>query len=82
MDSKSVQEWLAEKRLSLERLLETTGMDRKVLEAICAGRYTPSPRQRERVADALGVEVDQIAWGHSTPVTHLYGHGPQFGRTP
>jgi hypothetical protein len=28
------------------------------------------------------VEVAEIAWGHAVPVDHLWGHGPQFGRTP
>jgi len=79
---KSVEEWLAEKGLSSEQLCAATGLERKVVEAILQGRYTPSPQQRRRVASALGVEVDRVAWGHSTPVSHLYGHGPQFGRTP
>ena len=54
----------------------------KILDAILQGRYTPSPQQRRRVAAALGLTPEQIAWGHTTEVQHLYGHGPQFGRTP
>ena len=34
------------------------------------------------VASAFGLTREQIAWGHRTQVEHLYGHGPQFGRTP
>ena len=79
---KSVGDWMAERGVGLEQLLEASGLDRKVLEAILHGRYTPSPQQRGRVADALGVAVEQVAWGHVTEVSHLYGHGPQFGRTP
>lgn len=44
--------------------------------AIVMGRWTPSPSERRRVADALGVAVDQIRWGHQTPIQHIYGHGP------
>ena len=81
-DVKSLSAWMAERGVDLEQLLGTTGLDRKVLEAMLHGRYTPSPQQRQRVAAALEVTVEQIAWGHITPVSHLYGHGPQFGRTP
>jgi transcriptional regulator with XRE-family HTH domain len=79
---KSVSEWMAERGVSLEGLERATGLDRKVLEAICQGRYTPSPQQRQRVASALGVAPAQVSWGHATAVSHLYGHGPQFGRSP
>ena len=78
----TVTEWMAEKALGVDELVESTGLDRKVLDAILQGRYTPSPQQRQRVAAALGVRPDQIAWGNTNPVSHLYGHGPQFGRTP
>jgi hypothetical protein len=53
-----------------------------VVEAIAAGRYTPSPQQRQAMAAALGVGPEQVAWGHQTEVAHVYGHGPQFGRSP
>jgi transcriptional regulator with XRE-family HTH domain len=78
----TVAEWLVETALSIEELEKRCGLDRKVLDAILQGRYTPSPQQRQKVAAALGVATEQISWGHSTPVSHLYGHGPQFGRTP
>jgi hypothetical protein len=44
--------------------------------AILLGRWTPSPFERQRIAGALNVVPDQIAWGHKTPIQHLYGHGP------
>jgi hypothetical protein len=34
------------------------------------------------LAAVLGVEPDQITWGHTQQVEHMYGHGPQFGRSP
>lgn len=80
--TKPVTQWLAERGLSLEQLLEAAALERKVAEAILHGRYTPSPQQRQRIAAALGVEPEQIAWGHVNEVQNLYGHGPQFGRTP
>ena len=59
-----------------------TALEPKILDAILQGRYTPSPQQRRRVAAALGLAPEQIAWGHTNEVQHLYGHGPQFGPTP
>jgi len=78
----SVSAWMAQRGLGIETLEARCGLDGKVLRAIIEGRYTPSPEQRQRVAAALDVAKEQIAWGHANEVTHLYGHGPQFGRTP
>ncbi len=61
---------------------ERSGLDRRRAEAILAGRWTPSPAERERVAAAFGLSRDDIAWGHAATVDPLYGHGPQFGRSP
>lgn len=80
--AKSVSIWMAEQDVTLAVLVERTGLDRRVVEAIAAGRYTPSPQQRERVAKALGVRAEEIAWGYQVEVAHVYGHGPQFGRSP
>jgi transcriptional regulator with XRE-family HTH domain len=79
---KSLADWITERGTTLAELVERTGLDRRVVEAIAHGRYTPSPEQRRRLAEALGVEPDQIAWGHTAQVDHMYGHGPQFGRSP
>lgn len=80
--ARSLTDWMADRRTSLPDLVAATGLDDRVVEAIARGRYTPSPDQRRRLGAALGVEPDQIAWGHVTPVEHVHGHGPQFGRSP
>jgi len=80
--SRSIAEWMTQRDLRLDHLLEATGLERKVLEAIIHGRYTPSPQQRQRLALALGVDVASISWGHRHQVEHIHGHGPQFGRSP
>lgn len=67
---------------NLEKLVEVSGLEAKLVKAIATGNYTPSPTERQRLAAALNVSVDDIAWGHAVPVDHLWGHGPQFGRTP
>jgi len=79
---KTVAGWMAERAMSLAGLVEVSGMERRVVEAIACGQYTPSPEQRRRLAAALGVGPDDVAWGHQIGVEHVYGHGPQFGRSP
>jgi ribosome-binding protein aMBF1 (putative translation factor) len=82
MITKTLAEWTAERGLSIADLIERSNLDGKVVEAIAANRYTPSPEQRRRLAAAIGVDLDQIVWGHAAPIEHVYGHGPQFGRSP
>ena len=79
---KSVAELCAEHSIDAKKLAEKAGLDERRVRAIVEGRWTPSPAERDRIAAVFGLTRDQIAWGHSTPVSHLYGHGPQFGRTP
>jgi hypothetical protein len=79
---KTLAEWMADRGLGLEELVEASGLDRRVVEAIAGSRYTPSPQQRRRLSAALGVDPEQVAWGHQASVEHVYGHGPQFGRSP
>jgi transcriptional regulator with XRE-family HTH domain len=82
MQVKMLSEWMAERGISLPELVEASGLDSQVVEAISRGRYTPSPQQRQRLSVVLEVDPEQIAWGHLAQVEHMYGHGPQFGRSP
>ena len=79
---KPVSQWMNERGLDLPALVAASRLDSRVAEAIVAGRYTPSPEQRQRLAAALAVRPEQIAWGHVNQVEHMYGHGTQFGRSP
>jgi hypothetical protein len=79
---KSLAEWMAERGIGLAELIEASGLDARVVEAVAGNRYTPSPQQRQRLSAALGIDPEQVAWGHQAPVEHVYGHGPQFGRSP
>ena len=74
--AKALTDWITERGTSLAALVAATGLDDRVVEAIARGRYTPSPDQRRRLAVALGVEPDQIAWGHVTPVEHVHASTP------
>ncbi|HZL87198.1 MAG TPA: hypothetical protein VFB96_02380 [Pirellulaceae bacterium] len=79
---RTISQWMAEGNIDLDRLVELSALDKGLVTAIVQGRYTPSPQQRQQLAAALGVDPEQVAWGHVNPVEHMYGHGPQFGRSP
>ena len=79
---KTLGEWMADRGLDLATLIAVSGLDRRVVEAVAGNRYTPSPQQRQRLSAVLGVVPEQVAWGHLAPVEPMYGHGPQFGRSP
>ena len=81
-DVKTFAQWMAERNLTQAQIVAESALEERVVEAIVRGRYTPSPQQRQQLAAALGVELEQITWDHATAVDHLYGHGAQFGRSP
>ena len=73
---------MKERGLTLADMIRTTGLEPTLAEAIACGRYTPTGEQRRCVAEFLGVDAEAIFWGHVNQVDHVYGHGPQFGRSP
>ena len=79
---KPLASYMEEAGMSVDQLVAAAGLDPKLVKAIVSGNYTPSPTERQRLAAAIGVSIDEIAWGHAVPVEHMWGHGPQFGRTP
>ena len=79
---KTVDELCLERALDVAALAERAGLDEKRVRAIVEGRWTPSPQERDRIAAVFGLKRDDIAWGHKTIISHIHGHGPQFGRSP
>jgi transcriptional regulator with XRE-family HTH domain len=73
---KSVDELCAQHKIDVKQLAEKAGLDEQRVLAIVLGRWTPSPAEREKVAGAFGLTREQIAWGHKTPIQHIYGSGP------
>ena len=71
-----IDELCRKQNLTVAMLAERSGLDEQRVLAIYMGRWTPSPAERQKVAAALGVEIGDIAWGHKTPIQHIYGHGP------
>ncbi|MCI0643246.1 MAG: hypothetical protein L0Y72_23235 [Gemmataceae bacterium] len=80
--SKTVTELCTEYGLDIPGLAEKARLDERRVLAIVESRWTPSPEERARIAKAFDLEPADIAWGHRTQVSHVYGHGPQFGRSP
>ena len=72
----SVADLCLEQELTVEQLTEQSGLEESRVTAIILGRWTPSPQERRKIADVFDLEPDQIAWGHKTPIQHIYGHGP------
>jgi len=73
---KTVSDLCVEHRMNVKALAEKSGLDEQRVLAIVLGRWTPSPTERDRVAAVFGLTREQIAWGHKTPIQHIYGHGP------
>ena len=74
--SRSIEELCKEHQMTVQELIEKTGVDDHRLVAIYMGRWTPSPEDRKKIASAFELEVDDVTWGHITPIQHIYGHGP------
>jgi cyanate lyase len=74
--TKNVDELCQERGIDAAGLAALSGLDENRIRAIVLGRWTPTPAERDRVAAAFGLTRDQIAWGHKTPIQHIYGSGP------
>lgn len=73
---KSVDQLCAAQGIDVRQLAERSGVDEQRVVAIVLGRWTPTPQDRDRIAAVFGLTRDQIAWGHKTPIQHIYGQGP------
>jgi hypothetical protein len=72
----TVDELCVARDISFEQLVERSGLDEQRVTAILMHRWTPSPTERQQIAVVFSLPVDEIVWGHATPIQHLYGHGP------
>ena len=79
---KTVDELCTEQGIDVAELATRAGLDEKRVRAIVEGRWTPSPAERDKIAAVFGLTREQIAWGHKSIISHIHGHGPQFGRSP
>jgi cyanate lyase len=74
--TKSIAELMIQHKLDWRTLSERSGVDEQKVTAIVLGRWTPSPEDRDAIAAVFGLKRDDIAWGHKTPIQHIYGQGP------
>ena len=73
---RSVEQLCIDHGIDARQLSERSEVDEQRVLAIVLGRWTPSPQERDRIAAVFGLTRDQVAWGHKTPIQHLYGQGP------
>jgi hypothetical protein len=73
---KTVEELCLAHQLEYKQLAQQAELDEQRVLAIVLGRWTPSPVERDKIAGVFGLTRDQIAWGHKTPIQHIYGSGP------
>ncbi len=74
---KTVAQLCVEFGISVQELVERSGLEESRVMAIYLGRWTPSPTERDRIAAVFGLTREKLIWGHTTPIQHIYGHGPQ-----
>lgn len=72
----SLTDLCRQRGVTILELTQQSGLELQRVQAILMGRWLPSPTERQKIADVLTTPVDQISWGHVTPIQHLYGHGP------
>ncbi|HEY2909279.1 MAG TPA: helix-turn-helix transcriptional regulator [Gemmataceae bacterium] len=73
---RTIEDLCREHNLDTRQLAAKAGVDEQRVLAIALGRWTPSPEDRDKIAAVFGLTRDQIAWGHKTPIQHIYGQGP------
>ena len=64
-------------QVTFDQIVLRSGLPATRVEAILCGRWLPSPAERELIANAFGVGVDAIDWGHSMSPRNVRYH--RFG---
>ena len=74
--SSSISDLCEQHQMQPAELAKRSGLDLQRVLAIVLGRWTPSPKERKQIASVFDRSIDDIAWGHKTPIQHIYGQGP------
>ena len=64
-------------QLCPQQIAEQSGLTIEKVEAIATGRWLPSPTERKLLAEALGVPVETVDWGHTMSPRNVRYH--RFG---
>jgi transcriptional regulator with XRE-family HTH domain len=62
---RTVEHLLELTQFTIDDVAERAGLPPARVAAIAEGRWTPSPEDRQQIASAFGVPVEEISWGHS-----------------
>ena len=71
---KTIDLLFEESGLSLNELAEQSRLPEARLMDILKGRWTPSPKDRQKIAAAFQVEPDTISWGHTMAPRNIRYH--------
>jgi len=63
--TRTIDLFFEETGLGIDDVAAKSGLLPQRVEAIALGRWTPSPAERKKIADAFGVEVEMVSWGHT-----------------
>ena len=62
---KTIDLLFEETGLTIEEIAKRTQLSKERIEAIAVGRWTPSPVERQRLAAAFGISIEEVSWGHT-----------------
>jgi len=72
--TRTIERIIEETAISIAELAERANMEKRRIQAIVDGRWTPGPAERDRIAAALGLGVDEISWGHTVNFRNVTYH--------
>jgi ribosome-binding protein aMBF1 (putative translation factor) len=73
-DERTIERIIEETGITVAELADKANIDKRRTQAIVDGRWTPSPKERDRIALALGLTVEQISWGHTMNFRNITYH--------
>jgi len=65
MGMKTVDILFEKSQFSIEKLAQQANLMPDRVESIIAGRWLASPQERQKIAQAFGLSVEEISWGHN-----------------
>lgn len=68
---------LEQSQTTVADLAKASGLEAPRVQAIVDGRWTPSPDERQAIATALGMPVENVAFGHNMNARNIRFH--RFG---
>jgi hypothetical protein len=72
--ARTIERIIEETGITAAQLAERARIEERRTQAIIDGRWTPSPAERQRIAEALGLKVDEISWGHTMNFRNITYH--------